>query len=186
MTILHGDDRIYNNIFVQKYPVTDPSKTPADADYQVVGTACFDIFPTYEEWIKNFKLDEEPNMGELATYHFGHLPVWVDGNAYFGDCNVYAKEAHNLVHAAPVELTLKEENGEYSLVTNLYEALGDFRDGLMHTDLLGTAFEPEQRFENPDGTPILFDSDFFGAHRGISTVPGPFAQAPANTTIWKD
>ena len=46
---------------------------------------------------------------------------------------------------------------------------------LVDTDTLGMAFEPEQKYENPDGTPITFDEDYFGAHRGVCPLPGPFA-----------
>ena len=49
----------------------------------------------------------------------------------------------------------------------------------MDSDTLGCAFEPEQRFEDPDGTAITFDTDFFGAHRGVSALPGPFANGEA-------
>ena len=41
MTILHGDDRINNNIFIQNQPVENDSLTAADAAYEVVGTAPF-------------------------------------------------------------------------------------------------------------------------------------------------
>ena len=57
MTILHGDDRVYNNIIVQKYPVTEASIGPDSADHQAAGTAPFDIFPSYEEWISGFMMD---------------------------------------------------------------------------------------------------------------------------------
>ena len=40
---------------------------------------------------------------------------------------------------------------------------------------LGMAFEPEQRFENNDGSDIIFDTDYLGDHRGLSVLPGPFA-----------
>ena len=59
--------------------------------------------------------------------------------------------------------------------TNVFEYLKDFRDGIITSDLLGKAFEPEQRFENPDGTGIVFDCDYFGDHRGTDAMPGPFA-----------
>ena len=48
---------------------------------------------------------------------------------------------------------------------------------MISTEVLGKAFEPEQYFENPDGTPICFDSDYFGSHRGVDVIPGPFANA---------
>ncbi len=185
MTILHGDDRIYNNIFIQQYPVTDPEKKPTDADYQVVGTKCFDIFPTYEEWYAPFS--DQGDMRGLAEAHFGHLPVWVDGNAYFNHADVYAKEKNNLVNTrAKVSAELvRNKSGKITLKTNLYTYLKDFRDGLISTETLGKAFEPEQYFENPDGTQILFDRDFLGNHRGIDTLPGPFAsEADSKKELW--
>ena len=48
-------------------------------------------------------------------------------------------------------------------------------DTVFNTEVLGNAFEPEQPFENADGTPIQFDQDYFGNHRGVATVPGPYA-----------
>ena len=176
MTILHGDDRIYNNIFIQQYPVSHPDRKPVNADYEVVGTACFDIFPTYEEWFAPFSPDEAPNMGALATAHFGHLPVWINGNAYFNGADIYAKESHFLENKkAKIKVDLVEHDGCYTLKTNVYTHLKDFRNQIITSDLLGKAFEPEQRFENPDGTDIVF-TDYFGAPRGIDTIPGPFAE----------
>ena len=184
MTILHGDDRIYNNIFVQKWPVTDEKLTPQNPDYQVVGTAPFDIFPSYEEWFAPFSPDNEPNMGALAAAHFGHLPVWVSGNAYFGGASVSKHEKHGHVDSdAKVTVELTEKDGRPVLVTNVYDFLGDFRDGIVTSDILGCAFEPEQRFENPDGTEIIFDRDYLGEHRGLSALPGPFAEGKAEHAL---
>ena len=177
MTILHGDDRVYNNIFIQHYPITE-EKQPTDNDYNVTGTAPLDIFPTYDEWIANFKMDEEPDMGPLATYHFGHLPVWLSGNAYFNGATVCKHDKNCLIDKdAKVEVKLIEENGSYRLETNVYDYLKDFKTGIINSDILGCAFEPEQRFENPDGSEIIFDCDYFGGHRGTAALPGPFATA---------
>ncbi len=177
MTILHGDDRIYNNIFVQKFPVTHPERTAENADYEEVGTAPFDIFPSFEEWNSHFMWGQEPDMGALGTYHFGHLPVWVDGNAYFNKANVSKHEKHYLDNISDtVSVELEEKDGQYQLKTDLYEHLKTFRDPVLCTEMLGKAFEPEQCFENPDGTPITFDRDYFGNHRGTQALPGPFAE----------
>ena len=183
MTILHGDDRIYNNIFIQQHPVTE-GKEPTHNDYTTVGTAPFDIFPIYDEWISNFMIGEEPNMGALGKYHFGHLPVWVDGNVYFNGATVYGKEAHKLVdEKTEAYVKLTEKDGQQVLETNIFDAIGDFRDGIITSDILGFAFEPEQRFEHPDGTPITFSRDYFGGHRGLSALPGPFAEAKESYTV---
>lgn len=187
MTILHGDDRIYNNIFVQKYKVTDKKKTAADADYMVVGTAPFDIFPTEEEWTDQFDFTKHPDMGGLAEAHFGHLPVWIDGNAYFNGATVYHKEKHNLVDKkSKVTIELEEKSGKWYLKTNLADKLKGFEDGIISTTTLGTAFEPEQRFESPDGSDIIFDKDFLDDHREASAIPGPLASLEEKEIlIWK-
>ena len=178
MTILHGDDRIYNNLFIQAYPIQDKERKPTDAEYQTVGTAPFDIFPTYEEWFAPFVPGAKPDMGALAKVHFGHLPVWVEGNAYFNGATVCKHEKHKLSDKrSKVTIALEEKDGKYSLKTNVYAKLKNFKDGIICTETLGKAFEPEQRFENPDGTDIVFDRDYFGNHRGTETIPGPFASA---------
>ena len=176
MTILHGDDRIYNNIIVQNYPI-DETKTPQNFDYNHAGTAPFDIFPTYDEWIGNFMMDREPDMNALAKYHFGHLPVWVDGNAYFNGADVYAKEINKLVNSIDkAEVSYyKSDDKKVFLKTNLGELIKDFYIDLIDSDVLGKAFEPEQRFENPDGSAITFDTDYYGKPRGDKIIPGPFA-----------
>ncbi len=184
MTILHGDDRIYNNIFFQKYPVTDPEKTPQNNDYEVVGTACFDIFPSYEEWYANFQMGEEPHMGKLALTHFGHLPVWVDGNAYLNGADISKHDTNYVApEATDVYCDLVEEDGGLVLKTNIFDLIGDFRTGVINSDILGKAFEPEQRFEEPDGTAIIFNTDYFGNHAGVSVIPGPFVEGGTSIRV---
>ena len=78
-----------------------------------------------------------------------------------------------------------EKDGKIMLDTNVYEFLGDFKCGIINSDILGEAFEPEQRFENPDGTAIIFNEDYLGDHRGVSALPGPFATAEGATKqLW--
>ena len=98
------------------------------------------------------------------------------------------KEQRKLVdEAAEVKIALVEENGQYKLSTNLYEYMEGFRTGIINSDILGKAFEPNQRFEERDGSDIVFQSDYLGNHRGISTIPGPFASAEAlQEIIWVD
>ncbi|MDR0909330.1 MAG: right-handed parallel beta-helix repeat-containing protein [Spirochaetaceae bacterium] len=47
--------------------------------------------------------------------------------------------------------------------------------GVITTDTLGEAFHPEQPFTNPDGSPIVLDTDFFGKPHGEYPLAGPFA-----------
>ena len=169
---------------MQKWPVTDATIPPQAPDNQIVGTAPFDIFPSYEEWISHFDFTREPDMGALGTYHFGHLPVWVKGNAYFNGASVSKHEQHGVSPEGEAKVELAEKDGKVVLETNLYDLLGDFADGIITSDILGCAFEPEQRFENPDGTEIIFNRDYLGEHRGARAIPGPFAAGKREIVVY--
>ncbi len=181
MSFLHGDDRIYNNIFIQNWPVK-PEEEKEDMgfimrDNQVQGTSVFDEYPTYEEWVEHFELDNPyPNMFTMQDYHFAHLPVWIDGNAYFNGAKPWNKEQNKAECSGDAWVKLVQNDGKYGIETNVYDLLEDFKCNVLATEMLGEAFEPEERFENPDGTPIVFDSDYLGNHRGGVTIPGPFAE----------
>lgn len=188
MTFLHGDDRFYNNIFVQKWAAEGkinlergPDSKPENRE---VGTHVFDEYPTYEEWIAQFDFANRPNMRTLEAAHFGHLPVWCEGNVYLNGAKASKNEVNGLQQDdTDVTVALLEKDGAYVLNTNVYEKIKDFGNRMIHTDILGKAFEPEQPFENADGTPIRFDTDFFGNHRGIQVVPGPFASGSSNIKL---
>lgn len=180
MTILHGDDRFYNNIFIQNTPIPedylegwDPDREPTNLE---VGTHVWDGYPLYEEWIKQFDIGvHRPDMGKLASAHFGHLPVWIHGNAYLNGAGSFALEEDKLVDSTEAKVELVCDNGQYRLNTNVFDLVNDFKVHMIHTSTLGKAFEPEQCYENPDGTPITFDEDYYGNKRGMNVIPGPFA-----------
>ena len=191
MTFLHGDDRFINNIFVQKWPcddvtvLSDSDSSKSFSENRQAGTHVMDPYPTYEEWIAQFDMDNEtPNMMGLGPAHAGKLPVWCDGNAYFAGAGTWKSEKHFLKSDDAVQVELCESDGKVTLKTDLYDHLGDFRCGLVTSDTLGKAFEPEQRFENTDGSDIVFHSDYFGDHRGLQILPGPFASAPLDKPLW--
>jgi hypothetical protein len=55
-----------------------------------------------------------------------------------------------------------------------HEKKGECR--MITSDILGKAFEPEQRFESPDGSEIVLDTDYSGKKRTGKIIPGPFAE----------
>ena len=152
MTILHGDNRFYNNVFIQKWPAEDAEilhdiDDGKEYENRKAGTWVFDDYPTFEEWYSQFDFTRPADMAELEKAHFGKLPVWSEGNLY-------------LDGAAPCR----------------HETASGCR--MITSDILGKAFEPDQMFENPDGTEIVFDTDFFGNKRTGKIVPGPFSHVP--------
>lgn len=186
MTILHGDNRVYNNLFVRVYPVEHPERTPADSDYEIPGTKAFDIFPSYEEWLSHFRIGQPATMDEIKPFQFSHLPVWVEGNAYLNGADVGKHEQHGFIRDdAEVQVTLAQKDGKYYLQTDALGCLQDFRSRIITTQVLGEAFMPRQRFENPDGSDLILDEDYFGNHRGTAALPGPFSDEEATSLpLW--
>lgn len=182
MTILHGDMRFYNNIFIQQelHPflasiVADKSAAQWDDYNIIVGTIPYDEYQTFEEWNREF--EGYCGMGSSPSdRYYIPLPVWTGGNRFFNGAKPCKREKNFIVDAEhTVYLKLCEENGEWRLHTNLGECLSAGKEELISTQKLGMAFEPEQRFENPDGTEIVFDADYFGEKRESVTV-GPFTR----------
>ena len=191
MTILHGDDRFYNNIFVQRFSPEDviirsDSEEVYNPENRQVGTNVFDEYVTYNTWIEYFQLENDvPDMKELEKFHFRPLPVWIEGNAYLAGALSYKNEKNKLIDSeSKVVIELSEEDGRTVLETNVFDLVKDFKVQMITSDVLGEAFEPSQRFENPDGTEIIFNTDYFGDSRGMDIVPGPFGSAISKKIVY--
>ena len=192
MTILHGDARFYNNIFVQM-PVrsifTDYAKKIGAYELglfnDICGTKPYDGYPKEEEYLTRFTA-QNYNIREERDKYYDHLPVYTGGNVYFNGAQPYDGEEDFVTDTRnKVELALVHEDDGWRLQTNLYDFLPEKTWQTISTQTLGMAFEPEERFENPDGTEIVFDTDYFGNHRGISPVCGPFEGVEAaKKAVW--
>lgn len=182
MSILHGDVRFYNNVFVQQ-PVRE-KMVEMVADYKdnewedenlTAGTLTYSGYMTEEQWKACF----EGYCGEGAPQnrdrYYMPLPVWTGGNVFFNGAKpADIEEDFTLDTEHHITLELKEENGQYRLETNLMDYLPEAK--LITSDTLGMAFEPEERFETPEGEDILFDTDFYGSSRMNHLVAGPFSK----------
>ncbi len=186
MTFLHGDMRFYNNIFVQQ-PMHPLLKAAMDNmqpngwdDGNIrCGAFPYQGYPTYEEWDREF--EGYCGMGSAPSdRYYMHLPVWSAGNVYFNGAQPWEKEKSPAQGDTAVTLSVKEENGAYTVETDLYDHMPVFSTMVVNTETLGMAFEPEQKFENPDGTPITFDRDYFNAPRSQKPMPGPLESAAAS------
>ena len=181
MTILHGDMRFYNNIFIQRpirpgmMSIYESMKdSPWSDGNPYVGTFKYEGYPDWEQYVSMFEgYCGMGAAGDRDKYYY-KLPVWAAGNVYFGGARPMSCEK-DAVSKQEIVLKLTEEDDEVFLETNLGEALKAGNQAIVSTATLGEAFEPEEKFENPDGSPIVFDEDYFGAHREIRPLAGPFA-----------
>lgn len=181
MTILHGDARFYNNIFVQQ-PVRQLLLNYAkernieglDLMNYVVGTKPYDGYPSSEEYFNKFQ-EENYKIREERDKYYDHLPVYSGGNVYFNGAEPYDGEVGYVKDTEhQIDLKLVEEKDGITLHTNLFKYMPENDTEMISTMVLGEAFEPEELFENPDGSPITFNEDYWGKHRRNSPVSGPF------------
>lgn len=183
MTFLHGDMRFYNNIFVQmpvhpilKAAMENMPSNGWDDGNTLCGTFPYDGYPTFEEWSKEF--EGYCGMGSAPSdRYYMHLPVWASGNVYLNGARAWEKEkdAYRITDKK-INLELHCEKGKTILKTNLYQNMPKLATATISTEKLGMAFEPEEKFESPDGKSIIFNQDYFGIHRTVNPMPGPFEQ----------
>jgi glycosyl hydrolase family 120/parallel beta helix pectate lyase-like protein/uncharacterized protein DUF1565 len=124
--------------------------------------------------------DKKSNQGisgyGLWIYNIREHGLNTAGNVYFNGAQPYYEEAIPLVmndHDPQVEIV--EEGEKVFLKINLGDDLKQVVTSLVTTERLGQARIPQLGYENADGSPIIIDTDFFGAQRSeAAPTAGPF------------
>ena len=159
-----GDSRFYNNLFVGGIPAEVNRKVPTATPEALVG---------YGLWL----------------YDTCAFPLQTGGNVYFNGARPGSSEK------SPVLLTdinpnasLVKKGGEVFLQITLDDAMLKAKTLPVTTALLGKAKLPQEAFENPDGTPLKVDTDYFGKPRSeTNPTPGPFenpGSGPLMIKVW--
>ena len=146
-----GDDRFYNNILVGK------GESSAGAG-------------------KGGKRVEAAVGFGLWVYDERELPLQTAGNVYCNGARPYATEAHDVTLPAMNPNVRVTDEGRSAYLHLTWEpAMRNPDTTLVTTDLLGRAKIPGLAYENPDGSPLKVDRDYFGLSRSPThPTPGPF------------
>ncbi len=165
-TVVAGDDRFYNNVFIG-----DGGKTKLEHN-EGYGLSVFNL--------SGKKVDNLSNNHLNLTNRW---PVYVEGNVYFFGALPYQIEEKVFTKADyNPQVKVVEEGENIYLQFSLQQIDVEFKTQLITTELLGKTKMPKQSFENPDGSPITFDTDYFGNKRtDVNPLPGPFANLNTNT-----
>jgi hypothetical protein len=177
MTILGGDDRYYNNIFTGTLPQNVEKEKNigsngwilSGAGYQedgsiLKGLALYNECPMPDEnWYNGLT-----NVSEFAD---ARLPMYCGSNLYLNDAKPYKEENNSVVCSdiKPVTEIVTEGDSVY-LAFDLGNRLSEVKAVTVTTDFLGISFEPELPYENPDGTPLCIEYDFFGNSRPVGRI----------------
>lgn len=140
-----GDDRYYNNLFVQR--------------------------------------------ADLHVYDNAQLPMQMEGNVYLDGAQPSKLEKHPLVRPDfdPRLRLLQKPEGVYLEIVASKIWMGGRRRKLVTSALLGKAIIPGLPYEQPDGSPIRIDTDYFGKSRNENPTPGPFEDpgyGDLNVKVW--
>ena len=158
-----GDDRLYNNIFVNT--MIEPSTQ------YFPGTAFYNGYPdSLEEYIE---LVKKHGKGDVEYFMREKQPVYLANNYYGDGVPAYEKEKNAVCAELASEVNFIEEADGLYLEITLDEGFDGMQNPVVTTDMLGMPRLVEARFENPDGTPITIDTDMLGVKREGNPTAGP-------------
>jgi hypothetical protein len=123
----------------------------------------------------------------LEEYNKAMLPVWMSGNIFYNGAKPCDKEKDNSEsNRYNPEVKLIETGENVFLQFSFNQWYYNHKGELITTASLGKAKVPKALFDNPDGSPLKIDKDFFGQTRSPeNTVAGPFVDLEKGKVILK-
>jgi hypothetical protein len=197
-----GDDRLYNNLFLRDpedvdeavmsnfwngAPVMDG--VPAQVTFMMtpVGTASWDDCPgpgermAWEERLERsrpgVKPPDTPPPPHIPGQPDPKLRSYLAHNLYLNNARPCAKEIEPTIRSGcgiAFEIADSDPStGRVIIRVTKPELLATGKAQVITTDILGKTIQAEEYFEETDGSPYCFDTDFFGNKRK-EVIPGPF------------
>lgn len=166
MTITKGDDHLYNNILA----------ADSSADNQVIKDKSF-LKPYH---LKDF-------IFGLSFYEDAKLPVFIASNIYLNGYMSYYKEVNGRGNKTlNPAITLEEKGENVFLHITADKTFAEIQTQLITTTLLGKTKMSNMNYENPDGSSLIIDTDYFGNKRSLTKpLVGPFQTIHEGSQIIK-
>lgn len=173
-----GDDRWYQNIFL--------GGQTTYTEQSVAGTGGYNGHPASMEEYRR----EIAGQGNGDHEAFDHVkqPVYIHRNCYLNGASAYEKETDAFISKENPEVRIEEtEEGVYLNITVPEEMLSHTGE-VITTEMLDMPRIVEERYEAPDGSAVVFDTDIRGEKRGTAVLPGPAAilkKGKNRILVWK-
>ena len=125
----------------------------------------------------------------LWVYDAREFPLQTGGNVYYNGARPYSKETNPLVlSGSDPKVRVVEEGDRVFLHFAAGQKLEQAVTTLVTTEILGKALISKLPYENPDGSPLTIDTDYFGAKRKAARpTAGPFenpGQGDLKLKVW--
>ncbi len=155
-----GDDRFYNNIIVSPSGSAKSSSTGSEPPPRFAG---------YGLWV----------------YDTRDAAIQTGGNVYFNGARPCSKEVNPLVLSdVDPKIKIVERDSSIFLTMTMGDAFAKFTTTFVTTERLGKTKVSGLGYENPDGSPLRVDSDFFAKRRSFANPSaGPFADPEAGVRM---
>ena len=194
MEVNHGPFLIDNNLFLSDRSLFDMSQGGAYVHNLFMGriqlrpelrrsTPFHKAHSTKVAGLRNIQGGDDRFYNNLVIqpagldgYDKATLPVQIEGNVYYNGAKPYFKETNYLEKAEfNPEVKVVEQSDSVFLHITLDDSWHALDNPLVTTALLGRAKMPNAAYENPDGTPLKIDTDYFGKKRSeANPFAGPF------------
>lgn len=163
--VVYGfDDRFYNNIFAG-------DKENINTEWKN-GTTAYNGCPESMEEFVNTILQKE--NGDVEIFETEKQPAYFGGNCYLNEANPSDNERNHTVLTHNPEIHFEENGDEVYIYFNAPTALFDTPTCLTTTASLKPPRITGEPFENPDGSSLTIDVDYFGNHRKEQPTSGFF------------
>jgi len=188
--ILGGDDRFFNNIFAA--PKLDPSfcegeksedsKNQAEASGATTEKSEKYGLKTYEghcssleEYIEGLeKYPRRTDMIPFDAYQNVKQAVFSKSNLYYNAAQPFTSEKDHAYNPDfRHDLKIEKRDNKVFLHVNLDESFKKVKTIIVNSKILELTRMSDAAFENPDGTQISIDSDYFGKKRKKTPKVGP-------------
>ena len=170
VALVYGaDDRIYQNIFLKG--------SERYTEQSMYGTEGYQGHPASLEEYSGIV----SSLGNEDHEQFAKVPqpAYINDNAYFVGAEPYDREKSHYVGGTDPNVRIREDGRNVYLEMDVEDEFLQMQTGRYGTKDLGTPRITEALYENPDGTPIVFDTDYFGIPRGEGVWIGPFGELKA-------
>lgn len=162
--VFSGDDRLYQNIFLGGAPVY--------TEESVHGTAGYDEFELISMDEYTEKIMSAGN-GDHEMFDTVKQPVYINRNGYLNGAKAFYREESCFMSDVDPEAQIVKDGDETYLVMNVEKGLFELPTEILHTGMLDMVRIVEAPYEDPDGNPIVLDSDYLGSQCSSTPLAGP-------------
>ncbi len=161
--VYSGDDRIFQNIFL--------GGAVTHTEQSLCGTFGYDGHLTsMEEYIETVV-----SLGNEDHEQFEKVkqPVYINGNAYLKGAKAFAREKENYISNQDPLVKIVEEGEKVFLEFTAEKEMLEMNSKIYEAKNFEMPRITEAAYENPDGSELIFDEDYFGEKRFDKNCVGP-------------